>query len=79
LRSIQIFQRSGDDGNLTLRIPVGEPDVEYDVLVMLRPKKPNVKAADWPPGFVDNTYGSINDDTFFRHPQGELPKPIEFD
>jgi hypothetical protein len=50
LRSIQIFQRSGDDGNLTLRIPVGQPDVEYDVLVMLRPKKP--KAADWPPGFL---------------------------
>jgi hypothetical protein len=67
VRSIQIFQRSGDDGNLTLRIPVGQPDVEHDVLVILRPKKPN--AADWPPGYFDETYGSIDDETFCRHPQ----------
>jgi hypothetical protein len=79
VRSIQIFQRSGDDGNLTLRIPVGQPNVEYDVIVMLRPRKPDVKAADWPPGFLDNTYGSIDDATFFRHPQGSLPEPPEMD
>jgi hypothetical protein len=33
----------------------------------------------WPPGYFDNTYGSIDDDTFFRHPQGELPTAVELD
>jgi hypothetical protein len=63
LRSIQIFQRSGDDGNLTIRIPVGEPDVEYDVLVMLRAKKPAGTAADWPPGFFGEDAPTVDNST----------------
>jgi hypothetical protein len=79
LRSIQIFQRSGDDGNLTLRIPVGQPNAEYAVIVMLRPRKPAGTAADWPPGFRDDTVGSIDDETFRRQPHGSLPEPPEID
>ena len=30
----------------------------------------------WPPGYFDLA-GSIDDDTFVRPPQGELPKPLD--
>lgn len=33
----------------------------------------------WPPGYFENTFGSIDDETFVRQPQGELPKPVSFD
>ncbi len=33
----------------------------------------------WPPGYFENTFGSITDETFERPPQGELPKPVELE
>ena len=33
----------------------------------------------WPPGYFDKTFGSINDATFVRRPQGELPCAVEID
>jgi hypothetical protein len=41
------------------------------------PQKPD-NDEDWPPGYFDLA-GSIDDETFIRHPQGELPKPVELD
>ncbi|HEX3314108.1 MAG TPA: hypothetical protein VHR72_04410 [Gemmataceae bacterium] len=81
MRTVQVWQKTGDDGELSLRISVGEPNAEFDVLVVLQPKS-NQNERDekgWPPGFIDATYGSIDDDTFCRPPQGELPKSIEID
>jgi len=33
----------------------------------------------WPPGYFENTFGSITDETFVRPPQGDLPKPVELE
>ncbi len=33
----------------------------------------------WPPGYFENTFGSITDETFERPPQGDLPKPLELE
>ena len=81
MRTIRVLEKTGNDGDLSLRIPLGNPNVEYDVLVVLQPKAANGDASKlgWPKDYFEKTFGSIDDDTFFRHPQGELPKPVEID
>src|SRR4051812_13990703 len=36
---------------------------------------PRADSRDWPPGYFDLA-GSIDDETFVRPPQGELPPPV---
>jgi hypothetical protein len=83
MRVIQITARPDADGVLRLSIPVGPSAGEFEVAVVLnpRPAAPANPAAaktpeelGWPPGFFENVIGSIDDDTFFRHPQGEFEK-----
>jgi len=31
----------------------------------------------WPPGFIESTFGSIQDESFIRHPQGEFEQRLE--
>jgi hypothetical protein len=65
---------------LSLRIPLGKPETEYEVLIVVQAKAAATpEERGWPPGYFENTYGSIDDETFFRHPQGELPRPVELD
>ena len=56
-------------------------EAEFEVVVIVQAKSPpSVTAANeggWPAGYFDLA-GSINDETFVRHPQGELPKPVDF-
>lgn len=84
MKTIRASKKTDKDGSLSLVIPLGRPDAEYDVLVVVQPKATTAPAQTpeergWPPGYFENTYGSIDDETFFRHPQGELPKPVELD
>lgn len=85
MHSIQIRQTTGKDGVLHLQIPLGKPETEYDVVVVAQPKAPSIpdqtpEDRGWPPGYFEKTFGSIKDETFKRHPQGELPPPAaEFD
>jgi hypothetical protein len=62
-------KKTGTDGAFSLRIPLGEPEAEYEVLVVVHPKG-STEARDWPPGYFETTYGSITDETFMRPPQG---------
>src|SRR5438034_7588942 len=39
-RSMVLHSRSGPDGKLHLEVPVGQPDTEFEVEVLVRPKKP---------------------------------------
>jgi hypothetical protein len=77
MQTIRVVKKADKDGTLLLQIPLGKPEVEYDVTVVLQSKSEPDRG--WPPGYFDKTYGSIDDDTFIRHPQGELPKPVELD
>ena len=60
---------------------------EFDVAVELTAKpavngmahKPTPEELGWPPGFFENVIGSIDDDTFMRHPQGEYEKREELE
>lgn len=81
MHSLRILEKTGKDGDLSLRIPLGQPEVEYEIVIVLqpRPDKSDNGCKDWPSGYFEKTFGSINDETFFRHPQGDLPAPIEMD
>ncbi len=67
--SMVFHSRSGPDGKLHLEVPVGQPDTDFEVEVVVRPK---LAARILPPGYFD-LIGAIDDDTFVRPPQGELP------
>lgn len=81
MQTIQVREKTGKDGTLSLRIPLGKPEEEYEVLVVVQPNVVGTTPEErgWPPGYFDKTFGSIDDESFVRPPQGELPKPVEFD
>jgi hypothetical protein len=81
MQTIRVLDKTGKDGMLSLRIPLGKPDAEYEVLVVVQPRTTTTRAEErgWPPGYVEKTFGSIEDETFVRPPQGELPKPVDVD
>lgn len=83
MQTIHVQEKTGKDGTLLLRIPLGKPEAEFDVVVVVQPKEAPAGATaaeerGWPPGYFDLA-GSIEDETFMRHPQGELPKPIDLE
>ncbi len=80
MRTIRVSQKTEADGILSLRIPLGMPAAEYDVIVVVQSKTPAESPEDrgWPPGYFDLA-GSIDDATFVRPPQGNLRNPLEMD
>jgi hypothetical protein len=76
MTSIVLHSTSGPDGKLHLEVPVGQPDTEFEVEIVVRSKPAAGKG--WPPGYFD-LFGSIDDETFVRPPQGELPPPVELE
>ncbi len=81
MQTILVREKTGKDGTLSLQIPLGKPDAEYEVLVVVQPHEAGTTPEErgWPPGYFDKTFGSIDDETFVRPPQGELPPLVELD
>jgi hypothetical protein len=69
METIKTSERTGTDGTLTLRVPLGRPDTEFDVVLVVQPKTPAGRGL--PPGYFD-LIGSIDDDTFDVPPQPPL-------
>jgi hypothetical protein len=61
MRSIIARGRTGPDGVLHLSVPVGAPDQDYEIVLNLYPHMTDIDYKK----FIDETYGSITDDTFF--------------
>jgi hypothetical protein len=40
MQTIHAVERTGPDGTLTLRIPLGQPSAEFEVVVVVQPKAP---------------------------------------
>jgi hypothetical protein len=63
------------NGVLHIDLPVGLAGGEYDVVLVWQMKPPapegSPESRGWPPGFLEQTYGSIQDEAFRRYPQGE--------
>ena len=75
MKTLRARSRVGDDGVLTLNVPVGAEAAGTEVLVTVEalPIKVGDESsaqADWE-RFVNETSGSIDDPTFCRHEQGE--------
>ena len=69
VKTITVESRVGSDGILKLQVPVGIPN--SDVVVIVVPVAPAEKSPEelgWPPGFFEQTAGSIPD--LERAPQG---------
>lgn len=82
MQTIHVLEKTGKDGVLHLNIPLGQPEAEFDVVLHLQPKHAPTGTPEergWPPGYFENTFGSITDETFVRPPQGELPKPVDLE
>jgi len=82
MQALRISQRTGKDGVLRVNVPLGTPDADYEVVLVVQPKATEptnpFEERRRPPRHFDLA-GSINDPTFMRPPQGELPRAVEFD
>ncbi len=84
METIRVHSKSGSDGVLHLEIPVGAANAEFEVEIGLHPKKsegtsPKTFSQTWLPGVIEKTAGSIQDETFFRHSQGEYENRLQLE
>ena len=83
MQTIRVSEKTDKEGTLLLRIPLGKPEAEFEVLVVVQPKEASTASTTpeergWPPGYFDLA-GSIDDETFVLHPQPELPPPVKIE
>jgi hypothetical protein len=83
MQTLRILEKTDKDGTLHLDIPLGKPEAEFEIVIVVQPKDTLANASTpeergWPAGYFDLA-GSIDDETFVRPPQGEMPKPLDFD
>lgn len=76
MKTIETTQVAGPDKLLHVTIPVDEADRLYRMVILLAPEGEaiagrRVGMTEWPPGYFENVCGSIQDETFVRHPQPE--------
>lgn len=87
MESIKLRSHVGKDGILHLDIPVNIQEVDLEVIVTFQPiqivkdssEVEDFNQLDWHE-FIERTAGSLeDDDSFFRHPQGEyeIREPLE--
>ena len=81
--TVRLLEKTGKDGILHLEIPLGQPEVEFEAIVVLQPKAVSSPAGcdpmGWPTNYFEQTFGSISDETFARQPQGVLGKPVDLE
>ena len=75
MTSLVLNATSGPDGKVHPEVPVGSPNTEFEVEVVVRPKPGKVVL---PPGYFD-LIGSVDDGTLMVHPQPPLPPSVEID
>lgn len=40
MQTIRLLEKTDKDGTLSVRIPLNQPDIEFDVVIVLQPKLP---------------------------------------
>ena len=82
MRTIETTQTAGPDKLLHVTIPVDEANQTYRMVIMLAPDpapSPTGSGKGWPPGYWESVYGSIQDESFFRQPQGDYEERLELE
>lgn len=85
MQKITLRSHVGADGILQLQLPVELRDTDLEVTVTIRRIPPELSRnlgvdLGWSEGFFAETAGALADDnSFFRHPQGdyEVREPVE--
>ena len=75
MASIVMQSRSGPDGILHLEVEVAQPDTEFEVELVVRPK---IVTRTFAPGYFD-LIGSVDDETLTVHAQPPMPPPAELE
>jgi hypothetical protein len=70
--NIVVSSKSGPDSKLHLEVPVNEPNAEFVVELVVRPK---VTERILPAGYFD-LLGSVQDETLQVHPQPSIPPAV---
>jgi hypothetical protein len=75
MQSITFNSQIGKDGILHLDLPVGLSDIELKITVTVEPVTPNLETETsqgkgWPPGFFEETFGSLKDDPLIVDSEG---------
>lgn len=70
MQQITLRSRVSEDGILHLDIPSEYKGVEVDITVTIKTVTEDFSQLEWHE-FLNKTAGSINDESFIRHPQGE--------
>ena len=73
---ILLQSKSGPDGKLHLVVPVGQADAEFEVELVVRPKR--APGLGRPPGY-SALFNSIDDETFDVPPEPPMPPPVEIE
>lgn len=73
MSSITVQTHVGSDGVLKLAVPVGLPntDVEVTVIVQPVPLEGRTGLTEWPAQFFEQTYGVFADEPLVREDQGD--------
>lgn len=73
MKTIETVQTAGSDKLLHVTIPVEEANRPYRMVIVLVPESKSAQSGTdgWPPGYWASVFGSIQDESFIRHPQGE--------
>jgi hypothetical protein len=83
MKTLRMAMTADADGKVHFDLPVGPAGSEVEVVVTVRPKPAaddgTPESRGWPPGFIESTYGSIQDPAFRRYPQGEYEKRQDLD
>jgi hypothetical protein len=74
MQTVRLVVKADADGVVHINLPVGLAGGEYEVVLVwqMRPPFPagSPESLGWPPGFIEQTAGAIDDETFVRPDQG---------
>ncbi len=68
MQSLTLRSRIDENGILRLETPIGMPNTEVEVVLVVDPLE---KHSNWPPGFFTEVIGGWQGEPLVREPQGE--------
>ncbi|NCT22398.1 hypothetical protein GW781_14750 [bacterium] len=77
MQSLTLYSRIGKDGILKLQTPIGMPNTDVEVILVVSPLKKSSKAKiakkhpGWPPEFFSEIVGGWQGEPLVREPQGD--------
>jgi hypothetical protein len=71
MKSVTLHSHADPDGVLNLRVPVGLPNADLEVMVIIVPLPKSPQELGWTPGFFEQTAGAWQGAPLARESQGD--------